>query len=104
MDGEITIANVEPDGLSQLAHGLQTVEGVALHAPATFFAQEAGKNVSDRIKVGRDVQSPPFEIVPGIHDDCDFFGSDDLAEAIDELGASGAAGEYDDHAAIVLLA
>ena len=104
MDGKITITDVEPDRLSQLAHGLQAVEGVALHAPAALFAEQAGKDVSDRIQVRRDVQSPPLEIVPGIHDDCDVFGSDDLTQAIDELGASGAAGEYDDHAASVLLA
>ena len=104
MDGEITVADMEPDGLSQLAHGLQTVKGVALDAPAALFAEQAGKDVGDGIQVGRDIQSPPFEIVPGIHDECEFFGSHDLTQAIDELGASGAAGEYDDHAANDLLA
>src|SRR4029077_20636712 len=76
VDGEITITHVKPDGLSQLAHGLQAVKGVALHAPATFFAEQAAENVGDGIQVGRDVQSPPLEIVAGIHDECDVLGRD----------------------------
>ena len=104
VDREIAVAGVKPDGLSQVAHGLQTKKCVALDAPAAFLAQQPGQYISDGIEVRRNVQSPPFQIVSGIHDDGEIFGRNDLAQAIDKLGAARPAGEYDDHAALSLPA
>jgi hypothetical protein len=42
MDGKIAVAGVKPDGLSQVAHGLQTKKCVALDAPAPFLAEQPG--------------------------------------------------------------
>src|ERR1700690_4415144 len=95
---------MEPDGLSQIAHGLQAKESVALHAPAALFAQQSSQNVGDGIEVGGKVQAPPLQIVTSIDDDGEILGRNDLAEAIDKLGAARPAGEYDNHAAFVLPA
>ncbi len=104
VDGEIAVAGVKPDGLAQFAHGLQAKESVALHAPAAFLAEQSGQHVGDGIEVGRNVESPPLQIVSGVDDDGEIFGGNDLAQAVHKLGAAGASGEYDNHAAFALPA
>ena len=100
MDGEVAVADVKPDGLRQFFHGLQAEKRVAFYSPAAFFAQQTGQNVGDGIEIGRNVEAPPLEIVAGVHDDGQFFGGDDLAQAIDELGAASPTGEHYDHAVV----
>ena len=100
MCGEIAVSGVEPDGFAELSHRLQAVEGVALHAPSTLVAQEIGEDVSDGIDVGRNIEAPPEKVVAGVDYESDFFGGHDLAQAIDEFCAAGAAGEDADHAAL----
>src|ERR1700756_735599 len=91
---------MEPCGLAQLPHGLQAEEGVALHAPSALAAQHAGEDVGNRIDIGRDVESPPEQIVTGVDHQRDFFSRHDLAQAIDKFCAAGAATEDADHAAL----
>src|SRR5271170_2054571 len=67
VDGEVTVADVEPNGLGKLTHGLQAKECVTLYSPAALLAEQAGHRVGDRVQVGRDIQSPPFQIVSGVH-------------------------------------
>ena len=72
MNGEIAVAHMKPDRLGQLSHGLQAKKCVTLYAPAAFLAEQSGHRVGDRIQVGRDVQSPPFQIVSRVHDEGEF--------------------------------
>src|SRR4029077_15762835 len=95
--GQVTVAGVEPRGLAQLSHGLRAEECVALHAPSALAAEHAGKHISDRIDVGRDVEAPPEKVVAGVHNERDVFGGHDLAEAVDELRTAGSAAEDADH-------
>src|SRR5215469_4746103 len=99
MDGKIAVAGMKPDGLSQLSHSLKAEEGIALHAPATLLAQQAGQNIGDGIDVGGNVKPPPFEVVAGVDDESEFVGRDDLAQTINKFGAAGSSGEDHDHAA-----
>src|SRR4029077_16273712 len=98
------VASVEPDRFSQLSHGLQAEKGVSLHAPAAFFAEHAREYVGNRIQIGRNVQSPPLEIVPGINDDGEFLGGNHLPKTVYEFGASSSAGKHNNHAAVALQA
>src|ERR1019366_5256020 len=82
------------------SHGVQTKKSVALHAPPALRAQFAGQQVSDGIEIGRNVQSPPHQVVAGIYDDRQFFRTNDLPQSIHELGAARAAGQNRDHAAL----
>src|SRR5215475_11615082 len=100
MNGQVTIAGVEPDGLPQLSHVLQAEEGVALDAPSALTAQHAGESIGNRVEVGRNVESPPEQVITGVDDDCELFGRDHLAQAVDELGSAGPACQYCDHAAL----
>src|SRR5882757_8002230 len=43
----VTVAGVEPDGLTELSHVLQAEERVAFDAPASLAAEQVGKNVGD---------------------------------------------------------
>src|SRR5207237_10396058 len=96
MDREITVAHLKPDGLSQMSHCLQAKECIALHAPASLFAKKSSEYVGDGIEVGRDVQSPPEQVVTGIDDQWQFFGCDESGKSIDELGPCRPTGPYDD--------
>src|SRR5690349_15201605 len=91
---------MEPCRLAELPHGLQAKEGVALYSPSSLAAQHAGEHVGDRIDVGRDVESPPHQIVAGIHHERDVFRGHDLAKAVDKLRATRASAENADHAAL----
>ena len=77
VDGEVAVAGVKPDGLAQFAHGLQAKESVALHAPAALLAEQSGQHVGDGIEIGRNVKSPPLQIVSGVDDDGEILGGND---------------------------
>ncbi len=104
MDREIAVAGVKPDGLSQFTHSLKAEESIALYSPAALLAEQSGEDVGDGVEVGGDIKAPPLQIVTGIYDDGEIFGGNDLAEAVHKLGAAGASGEHDNHAAFVLPA
>src|SRR4051812_30088744 len=91
------VADVKPVRLSQLSHGLETIESIALHTPATLLAEHPGHHVSDGIDVRRNIKTPPFEVVAGIHNDSELFRRNYLMQAIDEFGATCAPAEHDDH-------
>src|SRR5215831_2023242 len=100
MHRQIAVAGMEPCRLAELHHRLQAKEGIALHAPSALAAQHAGEHVGDRIDVGRDVKSPPHQIVARIHYQRDVFRRHDLAQSVDKLRAAGASAEDADHAAL----
>ena len=100
MHCQIAVAGVEPCGFAELPHGLQAKKSIAFHSPSAFAAEQPGENVGDGINVGRNVESPPQQVIAGVHDQSDFFGGDNLAQSIDKLCAASAAGEYADHATV----
>jgi len=100
VDSEIAISGVEPDGLAELTHVLQAEKSIPLHAPAALATQHAGENVRDGVDVGRNVESPPEQIVSRIDNEREFFGGENLAQAIHKFCAAGAARQHRDHAAL----
>src|ERR1700693_1788063 len=104
MNRKIAIPRVEPRGLSQLSHRLQTKKSIALYPPAPLPAQQAGQNVENRIEVRQYVKSPPQQVIACIHHHRDLFRRDDLPQPIDKLRSARAAREYANHAALTSLA
>ena len=104
VDSKIAVAGLEPGGLAEFLHGLQAKKCVAFDAPTALAAEQAGENVSDGVDIGRNVKTPPEQVVAGVDDQRKFFWRDNPAQAVDELGAAGAAGEDADHAALVSAA
>src|ERR1700733_4293579 len=104
MNREIAVAGVEPGGFAELSHGLQAKKSIALHPPAALPAQQAGEHISNGINIGRNVQSPPEQVVAGVDDHGDFLRRDHLLQTVNKLGASCAPGEHADHAALASLA
>ncbi len=97
MGGEIEITEAEPRRLTESRHALETAKTVALHAPAALDAELASQSVEDGIDVGRNVQPPPLDVVAGVDDDRQIFGSDLVMHSLDEFRAAGATCQDDDH-------
>src|ERR1700678_2267756 len=104
MGGQIAIAGMKPGGLSQLPIAIQAKKRVALYSPAALLAQFSGQHVSDGIEIGGSIQSPPHQVIAGVHDNCELFGGNDLPQAVDELGASSAPSQNRYHAALFFRA
>src|ERR1700735_1072215 len=104
MHRKVTIAGMEPRGLTQLPHSLQAEKSISLHAPATLTAEQAAKNICNGVNVRGDIQSPPQQVVASIDHQSDFFGRDHLSQTLDEICSARAAGEHTDHAALSSLA
>src|SRR5579872_6676236 len=98
MDREVAVAHIEPDRLGEFAHGLEAKECVTLYAPSALLAEQASHGVGDRIQVRRNVQTPPLQVVSGIHDECELLRRENLTEAFDKFCASRAARKHHDHA------
>jgi hypothetical protein len=73
------------------------------HAPSTLATEHAGEHIGDGVDVGRNVETPPEQVIAGVDDQRDVFGGHDLAQSVDELGAAGAAAEDADHAARLVM-
>src|ERR1035438_4896557 len=97
MSGEIEIAETEPVRLTQMRHAVEAPEAVALDAPSALDAELSGKRVEDGVDVGRNVQSPPLDVVGGIHDDGQVIGSNGMLQSLDQFCAARPAGENNDH-------
>ncbi len=100
MYGEVAVTDVKPDGLGEFSHCLQTIEGIAFYTPSALAAKKASQSVGDGIQIGGNVQTPPLEIVAGVHHEGEILRWRYLAETIHELRSASAAGENDDHAAL----
>ena len=98
VSSQIAITGVKPGRLPQLTHGLQTKKRIALHAPAALLAQFAGQHVGDGIDIGRNIQAPPQHVVTRIHDDREFFWTNNPAQSIHEFSAASAASQDRNHA------
>src|SRR3954447_23039171 len=83
-----------------MSHRLQAEKGVALHTPASFSAQHPREHVCDRVDVGRNIKSPPEQVIACVEDDGNLFGGHGLNQAVHALRAPGAAAEHADHAAL----
>src|ERR1019366_5036382 len=97
MSGKIEIAKAEPGGLSQMRHALEAAETVALDAPSALDAELSGQSIQNGIDVGRNMQSPPLDIVGCIDDDGQIFGSNRVLQPLHQFCAAGAASENDNH-------
>src|SRR4029077_6380078 len=97
---QIAITGVKPDRLAQLPHMLHAEESIALDAPAALLTQHARQNICDRVDVRRNVQPPPQKIIASIDDQRQVFGSNDLLQAVYELGAAESTRQHRDHAAL----
>src|SRR5262249_29512789 len=71
---------------------------------SALAAEHAGKYVRDGVDVGRDIESPPQQIIACIDDDGDVVGGHRLTQAIHKLRATCTAAEDADHAALLILA
>src|SRR5215475_1662135 len=100
MSCEVAITNAEPCRLAECLHCLEAVKRVAANAPAALGAQDSGEHVNDRVNVRRYVKAPPFVIVAGIHNDCEFLRRHHAAQSIHELCPASTASEDGDHAAL----
>ncbi len=100
VDRQIAVAGMEPDRFAQLSHRLEAEKRVALDAPTSLFAEQTREDVRNGVDIGRDVQTPPFQIIAGVHDDGEFFGWHYLAQAVHKFRASRATCQNDDHAAL----
>ena len=69
--------------------------------PPALAAQNSGKNIGDRIQIGRDAQPPPVQIVAGVNHTRDLFLWQDLGQSPDQLGSACAASKYGDHGAFL---
>src|ERR1035438_6448426 len=97
MGREIEIAKTEPTGLAKMRHEFETAKTVALDAPSALDAELSGQSIQNGIDVGRNMQSPPLDIVGCIDDDGQIFGSNRVLQPLHQFCAAGAASQNDDH-------
>ena len=91
---EVSVAEVEPDVVAQLAQAVHHVEGVAGQAPAALV-DAVGEPEGDEVGVGRDVRAVDLDVVRGVGDDDELAGL--VEEAARELGSARPAREQDYH-------
>ena len=100
MCGQIAVANAEPRWTSHSPHYGETFKRLALDSPTPIRAQQSRQRISNGIHIGRNVESPPFEIVPRVHDNCQLARGQDLRQSLHQLCPAGSASQNDDHAAL----
>ena len=66
-DGEVAVAEVEPDVLAELAQRVHDREGVVAQAPAALV-DAVGEPVEDEVGIGRDVAAVDLDVVAGVGD------------------------------------
>jgi hypothetical protein len=72
---------------------------VSPFTPQPLLAELSGHHISDGIEIGRNVESPPEQVVSRIDDDRQLIGGNNLPQPIHKLGAARSAGQNRDHAA-----
>src|ERR1035437_5478874 len=97
MSRKIEIAKAEPAGLPQMRHAFEAAEAVAFDAPSAIDTKLTGQRVEDGVDVGRNVQSPPLNVVAGVDNDGQVLGSNRVEKSLYKLRATGAASQNDDH-------
>ncbi len=94
-DGQILVAEVEPDLVAELAQRVHHREAVALEAPAARV-DAVGQPEADEVGVGGDVPAVDLDVVAGVGDHRQALGPDDVEHAPRQLRAPGSPGQ-DDH-------
>ena len=94
-DGQVAVAEVEPDVDAELAQLVHGVEGVAAQAPAALV-DAVGQPERAQVGVGADVGAVDLDVVGGVGHDHELV-ADHVEHPAGELGAAGPAGEDDDH-------
>ena len=93
--GQVAVAEVEPDALAELAQPVHDRERVAGQSPAALV-DAPGEPERDEIGVGGDVGAVDLDVVAGVGDHHQLV-ADLLLQAPGELGAAGPAGQEDYH-------
>ena len=94
---EISIAEIKPDLLAEPAKLLQHDEGIIFNAPTFVAVAQSCKGIRDRIDIGSHVEPVEDTVISGIANDRKLRRIGHRGQPLDELGATGAAGEHDDH-------
>ena len=89
-DGEIPVAEIEPDLLAEVAQAVHHVKGVAVQAPAPGV-DAIGQPVGAEVGIGGDVGPVDLDVVAGVGDDHEV-STGLVAQAAGQLGAAGAPG------------
>ena len=92
-DGQVAIAEVEPDVLAELAQHLHDGERVPAQAPAALV-DAVREPERDEVGVGRHVAAVDLDVVGGVRDHHQL-GAHHVEHPARELGPAGAAGEDD---------
>ena len=85
MYGKIAIPRMKPDGLPELPHVLQAEERIPFYPPAALATQQSGQYVGDRIDVGRNVQTPPQQVIARIDDERELLRGHYSAQTVDKF-------------------
>jgi len=104
-DGQVTVAEVEPHLLAELAQPLHDLEGVAGQAPASLV-DAVGEPEGDQIGIRSHVGPVDLDVIATIGDDGQLTRGEDLEHAAGELGAAGATRQHDDgsaHRPVILM-
>ena len=87
---KVTVTERKPSFCAKRAKRAHKVPGFLRAAPTTLRIGEIGKRVEDSVEIGRDIEPEMFEIIPGIHHNCQGFAEQPV-EAERELGTADAA-------------
>ena len=91
VSGQVKVAQAEPRGLAEARHALKAAKAIVFNAPAALDAQRIGQRIKNGIDVGRDMQSPPLDVVASIDDDSEVLGRDNVVQALHQLRSPGSA-------------
>ena len=97
LDGPGAVADREGFAARHLREVVMGGVGVALDPPPPAGVEDAGKEEDGGVDIRRTVAARYPEILGGIRDHGDLAVVEDLADAPDERGRSGSAGEEGDH-------
>jgi hypothetical protein len=95
MQSKIAIAQAKPGWTSKLADRLQGLEGLLRPAPSCGRIGYTCQCIAHGIQIRTDIEAKVFEIIPGIDDDRQAFGRDNLGQAVHQFGTAYATGQGD---------
>ena len=93
VQGEVRIAQPKPGLAAEPLQRLHEPPGLVLAAPSGDRVGDFGQRVRERVHVGRDVQTPVFEVVAGVDHEYDIPGGQQLGKAEGELRPAHTAGQ-----------
>src|SRR5439155_18139017 len=93
---EITVTELEPGSVRQMAEGRLAGEGVAADPPTSRLIRNARQPVCDRVEIGSDIETVPPHVVAGVPDHDDLLRRHHPNEASKESRRADAARQDDD--------